>query len=730
MPTLDLAFASGESSLSVRTFAVQEAVSSLFVVSVSARSPRPDIDPFEIIGDAAELRVDAGFAHARGASGRTWSGVARSMQLLRAEATGLSTYALEIVPKLWLLTQRTNYRVFQRLSVPEIVDEVLAGWQLAATWHIDRDACPRYELRVQYGESDYDFVARLLEAAGITYTFVDGDPAAPSELSCWDRLHERSVRRPPLPFVDEPNRAAEKEFATAVRLSHDVGSGAQVHRDYDFRKPDFDLKAATELGSALERFAGTDLGGMLVEVAPPGDTPAADDRGAFRHQPREGARAAEVALRGHRADLRAVSFETNAFDLHAGASVSVDGHPHPDVSATPLLLTDMAFDGSVDGDWTASARGVPREQPFLATNTAAKPRARGVQTAKVVGPSGQEIHTDEFGRVRLKFPWDRAESADETSSPWVRVSQGWAGAGFGMMMIPRIGQEVLVAHLDGDPDQPIVVGRVFNNTQRAPYTLPDHQTRSTWRSRSTPNSDGSNELTFEDLAGKELVYLQAERDLRTLVKQDEVVTIGNNLQRLVKQDELETTGANRTELTGGDRAEITDGSRTTIIGQRDSTSVGGEQHERVEGDKLLWVGGDRHIVVDGEKRERIEGDSHARIYGSRNSAVGSYSLSCGSFQVGVGKDAAIEAFEEIHLKAHVKLVLESLDITFKAPGGFIRINGDGVVIQGTEVKINSGGAPLSGKGAHPAGPEPPRVAVVDPIGRPAVDDVSITRLGQ
>src|SRR5262249_25665039 len=152
---------------------------------------------------------------------------------------------------------------------------------------------------------------------------------------------------------------------------------------------------------------------------------------------------------------------------------------------------------------------------------------------------GEEIHTDEFGRVRVQFPWDRQGKNDEESSSWLRVSQGWAGTGFGLINLPRVGQEVLVGFLEGDPDQPIIVGRVFNKANPVPYRLPQHKTRSTWKSRSSPGGNGFNELMFEDLAGRELVYVQAERDLRKLVKNDETITVGNDRQKLVKNDETE-----------------------------------------------------------------------------------------------------------------------------------------------------------------------------------------------
>jgi type VI secretion system secreted protein VgrG len=356
-----------------------------------------------------------------------------------------------------------------------------------------------------------------------------------------------------------------------------------------------------------------------------------------------------------------------------------------------------------------------------------------VQSAIVVGPSKQEIHTDEFGRVRVQFPWDREGKNDDGSSCWIRASQGWAGTGFGMIHIPRIGQEVLVGFLEGDPDQPVIVGRVFNATNPVPYKLPDNKTRSTWKSNSSLGGGGFNEIMFEDLAGQELVFMQAQKNQRRLVKNDETITVGHDREKLVKANETEVTGGNRSEFTHGDRVELTDGNRTTVIGGTLRKLVEGDEVERSENDLLLWVGGDQHLIIKQEKRERIEQDSHLTVNGSRIEQVnGTQSLTVGGDQQGkVGKNYALEAGEEIHLKAGTALVIEAVsDLTLKGPGGFIRIDAGGVTIKGTLVKINSGGSAGSGSGASPvAALEPLKAEVTEPA-KPEPDDVSKTGIGQ
>jgi type VI secretion system secreted protein VgrG len=221
-----------------------------------------------------------------------------------------------------------------------------------------------------------------------------------------------------------------------------------------------------------------------------------------------------------------------------------------------------------------------------------KPIVRGVQSAVVVGPAGEEIHTDEFGRVRVQFHWDREGKYDDNSSCWMRVSQGWAGSGYGMIVIPRIGQEVLVGFFEGDPDQPVIIGRVYNNTARVPYKLPDHKTKSTWKSDSSPNSDGFNEIMFEDAKGKELVYVQAQKDL----------------QKLVKNNETERTGVNRTIAVGANRTATIGVNDTTIVGVKHRLTIAQPKEPPpsippttfdMSDKKLSYTTGEASIIFDG-----------------------------------------------------------------------------------------------------------------------------------
>jgi type VI secretion system secreted protein VgrG len=327
-------------------------------------------------------------------------------------------------------------------------------------------------------------------------------------------------------------------------------------RDFDLRRrPDYMLIGEGEKApppeDMLELYHYMP-GASLVEVggAGGGDTPVGDDKSKARHDDKEAKGRAERWLESVRADKRRVVYESNALDITPGTVFKLD-HPHESLTpAQGLLAVQCLIHGTHDGDWALAGEAVFASQPYRPPVVTPVPRIEGLQSAIVVGPPGQEIYTDEMGRVRIRFHWDREGEWDDNRTCWVRVSQQWAGAMYGEIVIPRVGQEVIVEFFDGDPDQPIIVGRLYNNTTKVPYPLPKHKTRSTWKSDSSPNGDGYNEIMFEDAAGHELVWVQGQKDL----------------SKLVKRNESERTGAHRTFVVGTNRQ--------TSIGANDTTEVG------------------------------------------------------------------------------------------------------------------------------------------------------------
>jgi type VI secretion system secreted protein VgrG len=722
MSVLDLSFASGENTLSVRRVQIHEGISTLFTLSVWARSPQFDLDLESLVGQPAAFQVVHGTTNVASQGSRRWSGVVSQIEQVQGESGGpgekpLSTYYLQIVPRLWLLTQRQNYRIYQHLSIPDISDKLLAEWGLQAVWQIDKGSYPRLEYKVQYGESDFAFLSRLWEEAGIAFVFPDDEQG--KKIVLGDKLQEGPVREgAPISYVDNPSTAAEQEFVSKVRLAHEVRPGAHTIRDYDFRRPGFPL-----FGEA-PKAAGVEAGyeqyhyqphGLLVEPGKGGDTPSADDKGIARHEQKAGNERADRTLAGTRTGKVLVSFETNVVDLWPGRRFSMDHHPHAELDSTKkLLITEFSLEATPGGEWQMSASAVFSEVPYRPLVRTPKPKINSVQSATVVGPGGQEIHTDEFGRVRVQFPWDREGKSDDGSSCWIRVSQGWAGTGYGMMVIPRIGHEVLIGFLNGDPDAPIVVGRVFNATERVPYKLPDHKTRSTWKSDSSIGSGGFNEIMFEDLKDTELVYVQAQKNLRKLVKHDETITVGNDRAKDVGNNETDTTLVNRTEVTGVNRSQTVGENRMTFVVGKSEKLIKQNEIEITHGNRRLRVVKDLDLMVKGEKHERIEQDVHLHVDGSRSERIDqsqSLTVIVDQFEE-VSGSHALSAGKEIHFSAIEALVAEGNDVTLRAPGGFIRINGAGVTIFGTRVEINVSGTAGHGRGSKPVLPDDPKKAKI------------------
>ncbi|MCC6553513.1 MAG: type VI secretion system tip protein VgrG [Polyangiaceae bacterium] len=731
MPLLELSFASGERSLSVRRFVVNEAVSSLFEVSVWARSPDSSVDLSALVGQPAALRIESGYKFAH-RPGRLWAGVCAFAAQVDAEpAPNLSTYQVKIVPLLWLLTKRSGHRIFQHLSIPDIIDKLLAEWTITPAWEIDRGRYPKLELKVQYGESDYTFFCRLLEEAGITFLFEDGDDD--TQLVLRDEPQARPIRPDPLPYFEHANQAAEREFVTNTRIGCEVRPGAFILRDYDFRRPMLVLAEEAPKAAPPEdrnEQVRYEPGSYLAEIGAGGGTPNADDKGVARYDVGYGKAQATRLLAGARAGKQAVTFDTNAIDVRPGTLLTFSGHAHPD-AGRPLLATHFSMEGSPTEAWHMTAHAVPAEIPYRPPAITPKPVVHGIQSATVVGVKNQhetqEIHVDEFGRVRVQLPWDRDGKADDFACCWIRVSQGWAGKAYGFMTIPRVGQEVIVTFLDGDPDQPVITGRLYNQVNPLPYPLPEHKTISTWKSDSSPGSNGFNEIKFEDRKGQELFYHQAEKNQRVLVKNNETITVARNRRKDVARMETDTTGVNRTEVTGANRSEMTAVLRTTLVGANRGRWVKGHKGVMNQGHRQLLGMKTIDIIVAKDKRERLQRDAHLYVKGDRREQVEDdrsfvvvedhHEKIDGSFALASGKTSSYHADETLTGEA-------GTGVTAKGPGGFVAIDAGGVTISGTLVRINAGGSAGEARQAKPA-----RTALAKELKQPKDAKVAVDERG-
>jgi type VI secretion system secreted protein VgrG len=521
----------------------------------------PGIDPNKLLGNEVSIRIappppeDGDFRYPD--KGTHFRGIVTRFSLGETglEAWGaVRHYELEINAAPWLLRQTRNSRVFQQMSIKEIVAAVFDGygaWRLKHKFEAkSKVAAATLDYCVQYQETDLNFVLRLLEATGL-YLYVRHDDKK-SEVVVAEHLDGAATASPDeLPVLEigeapEPGEEAVIEFLDDAALR----AGSAVARDYHFQMADRELNESAQstyphADKKLERllypglFAGqyntgaAGVEGTLADYA----ALAADKAG----RPRGGGRGKSTSpgLRpGHVVRLSG-SINRRAKESRLVTSVVHTAEQYPPYSAdrvveTPYLNTFVA----VQAD--------EKEPKFRPARTVRQPYIAGVQSATVTGPSGQEIHTDQYGRVKVQFPWDREGEGDDTTSCWVRVAQMTAGPKWGGHVWPRVGEEVLVAFIEGDPDAPIVVGSVYNSRNMPPYALPDGQTRSGWKSRSTPNgkADQFNEFRFEDAAGKEEIFLHAQKDLNEVVVNDhaEKIEEGSRTVEVAKGDDTLTVG--------------------------------------------------------------------------------------------------------------------------------------------------------------------------------------------
>lgn len=665
MDNLELRFAARDINLSVRSFSVVEELSTPFDISIVGRSPDEDIDLDAIVGHGAGFKV---------ASSLAWSGIVQFAEQVDVEPDGLSTYYVRIVPALSRTTLRRNNRIFQHLTIPDIAKKLLADWEIEPVLELDAAAFPKLDYRVQYGETDFVFLSRLLEEAGISYHFRAPEPGtdAPSQLVLVSDPGATDSRGSLL-YINNLEQAKGVDAITHVKISHQVRPGRVTVRDHDFRRrPDFqliaDAKAALDTENRYENYHYAP-GAFVID---PG-----------RVDEREGKTLATRKLDAARQGRRKVLFQTTALSIAPGDVFSIEAHPRADLGQDKRLLTvQRTLEGTSEGEWVSTGMAVFADDPYRPALVTPKPRMGGLQSAVVVGPSGEEIHVDEHGRVRVQFHWDREGKYTDESSCWIRVSQAWAGRGFGMASLPRIGQEVLVDFLEGDPDQPVVVGRLFNGTSPHPYKLPDHKTKTSWKSDTSPGSGGFNEITFEDAKGKEKVFLHAQKDRDEVIRENQSTQIGKDLDVQI--------GENEKHKVGGDQTWHVAGSRMTRVEQNDILVVGGDCHIQLgetgaslsNGRVVLSTGkasltlADGDIFLDASGTIKVSSGGLAALAGKEVHIDGSPNVMLNTSGGGAPMPMSLGTLEvalaDLELPEKVKAIAQSLKapIFDEIPGGF------------------------------------------------------------
>jgi type VI secretion system secreted protein VgrG len=681
----------GPDVLAVRSVTVQEQLSRLFQIEAELASENGQVDFDKVVGHDATVRLDVDQKGKRYFNGV----VSRLVQV--ANQGGYAHYRATIVPWLWFLTRTSDCRIFQQKSVPDIIEEVFKGhgfsdYQLKLSGtHEKKEYC------VQYRETDFNFVSRLMEYEGIYYFFEHQDGKHVLVMADSTSAHKPFPGYAEVPFHELEKGAAAREAITDWMMEKEAQPIACALNDFDFKKPKTSLRSSSNVTRQYGKaqFEIYDYPGEYVEHA-------------------EGDRLADVRINELQSQYETLHGQATARGLATGCTFKLKGHARSEQNREYLITgTSLHADAGEfastgggsggDGFFSCSFTAIDKAQQFRAARLTPKPIVQGPQTAIVSGPKGEEIYTDKYGRVKVQFHWDRYGKEDENSSCWVRVAQSWAGKKWGAMYIPRISQEVVVEFLEGDPDRPLITGSVYNEEQKVPYDLPAEMTKSTLKSNSTKGGVGFNEIRIEDKKDKEQIFIHAER----------------NMDVRVKNSSMERVIGNRHLITGWEKDGSKGGDQREMVYQDKHLKVHRNQVEQIGGNMQLLVGGvdsgegNQDVVLKGTRKESIEKDNHLHVKGKRNEKVdGDQSLTVGGKQQEkVGTNHALEAGQEIHLKAGMKVIIEAgMQLTIKGPGGFVDIGPAGVTIQGTMVLINSGGAAGSGSGSSPNAPEDPKEA--------------------
>jgi type VI secretion system secreted protein VgrG len=572
-----------------------------------------------------------------------------------------SFYNAVIVPHVWLLTQNRQSRIFQNQSVPDILRKVLEGFDFAIEVQGDqfkRNYC------VQYRESDWEFASRLMEEEGYYYFFEHTDTSHRLVIANDPSSHRDCPGKSKIEYF---HKVGDEDLVTAIHTwvtDNRLQTGKVTYWDHNFELPNKKLDAVQPSRFNVadnQRLEAYDYPGGYARKFDGIDSSGGGQSHELSNVESDKTEAATIGMQALDALYETGSGTGDCSSMTAGYKFEVTNHPNTTVNGqyivtsitheavqSPSYVSDQAVDSPYRNTFRALAHGAGKP-PFRPMRVTPKPIVHGSQTAVVVGPGGEEIFTDKYGRVKVQFHWDREGNYDSNSSCWVRVAQGWAGKKWGMVFTPRIGMEVIVHFLEGDPDRPIITGCVYNANAMPPYTLPDEKTKSTIKSDSSKGGGGFNEIRIEDKKDSEQLFIHAQKD------QD--IRVLNDCKELIKHD----------------------------------------RHLIVENEQFEEVKKDKHLKVKGDHNEGIDGGMSHHVGGSR--------------QEKVDQSYALDASQSIHIKAGMSAVIEAgTALTLKVGGNFININSGGIFIKGTMVMLNSGGMAGSGAGSNPTAPTAPKEA--------------------
>ena len=648
----------GDDALLLNSFTGHERVSTPFRFLLELLSPDANIDIQGLLRQPAVITIKLDED-----TERHIHGLFNRIALMEYGEDGMSVYQAELVPWLWFLNLYSNCRIFQNKSVPDIVEQIFKDrgftdykLNLQGSYQ-PRDYC------VQYRETDFNFVSRLLEDEGIFYFFQQSEDKHTLVLADDKSSFEACAHDASAKYTAALGGVQEADTILSIEEEHKVNTGMTSLADYDFEKPNTSLYTTISGPSDISMYEGYDY---------PGDYTTKDD----------GDRYARIRMEEREVQLLTVRGRSNCMGFECGYKFTLSEHVRDSANKeyTLIALRHKAQNTSYRSghndpfEYYNDFEAIPGTVPFRPPRLARKPFIPSTQTAVVVGKSGEEIWTDQYGRIKVQFYWDREGTRDEKSSCWIRVAQTWAGKSWGAIFIPRMGQEVVVSFLEGDPDRPLITGSVYNADQTVPYALPDFQTKSAIKSNSSKGSGGFNEIRLDDTKGSEDIFIHAEKNIDIRVKNDEYKNVLNNQSLNVTKDVYEKFGNDH-------HLEITN-NQVIKVGNDHNLKVAGKQAIQVTGSHSLQVTGDVIEVFSGNHSEKTS----MNLY------------------IDAGMGIVIEGSTGITLKCGSNSVV--ID-----PSG-VTVTGSMVVIDGQMTRINSGpGSPAmsgsAGSAVSPAAPKAP-----------------------
>jgi type VI secretion system secreted protein VgrG len=574
----------GADELLLESFTGEEAISHLFWFQLELWSENAGIKFEDILGQG----ISFGVIGPSGCEPRHINGIVTSFTQLPGTFR-LSRYRATVAPKIWVLTRTQNLRIFQDKDVPDILKKVLQGFDV--TWELHK-SYPKREYCVQYRETDFNFMSRLMEEEGIFYFFrhtASGHKLVVAD----DPVSHQDIPGDPALIYDEVTGGMRDDLRiTGWMKTQELGSGKNTLQDYNYGKPMLDMMVSQPIMDSVQ------VGKVTHKLKVGGN----DQFEVYDYPGKYGIRYQAVGDKSNGTGLAKTGMEEmelSQFSIHGQSNVhclipgyrfTVTRHPNADGTYVAGSVTHSAVEGdfhsgdkTVESHYSNTFTCFPVALHYHSARTTVKAHVWGCQTAVVVGPAGEEIYTDDKARVKVQFHWDREGKNDAASSCWIRVASFWAGQGWGAIHLPRIGQEVVVDFLEGDPDCPLVVGSVYNAVKVPPYSLPDNKTQSGIRSRSSQGGGAANynEIRFEDKKGSEEILIHAEKDLTTEVEHDETrtvqhdrsVTVGNNETKKVGAKQDITIGSSKTEVVGSDKSLTVGGSETRTVGSSRSVTI-------------------------------------------------------------------------------------------------------------------------------------------------------------